>query len=52
MNQDQDNIITMFETTITFLDANNSVWSGTPAFADAVPRAKSGADAINASADS
>jgi hypothetical protein len=52
MTQDQDNITTMFETTITFLDANNSVWSGTPAFADAVTRAKSGADAINTSADS
>jgi hypothetical protein len=52
MTQDQDNITTMFETTITFLDANNSVWSATPAFADAVTRAKTGAAAINTSTDS
>ena len=43
MTQDQDNITTMFETTITFLDTNNSVWSATPPFADAVTRAKTGA---------
>lgn len=51
MTQDQDNIRTMFQTTIAFLDTNNSVWSGTAAFADAVARAKSGVEAIAASAD-
>jgi len=34
MTQDQDNIRTMFATTISFLDENNSVWTGTAAFAD------------------
>jgi hypothetical protein len=51
MNQNQSNIRTMFQTTIDFLDANNSVWSATPAFADAVTRAKSGITAIDQSAD-
>src|SRR5438477_2543440 len=49
MTQDQDNIRTMFATTISFLDENNSVWTGTAAFADAVTRAKSGVGAIDAS---
>jgi hypothetical protein len=52
MTQDQNNITTMFETTLNFLEDNNSVWSGTAAFADAVTRAKTGKDAINTSADS
>jgi hypothetical protein len=51
MEQEQNNITTMFETTLNFLDNNNSVWSGTPAFADAVARAKTGKDEINTSAD-
>ncbi len=51
MTQDQDNIKTMFQTTIAFLDSNNSVWSGTAAFADAVTRAKTGVQAIDTSAD-
>lgn len=46
MNQDQDNITTMFETTNVVLDANNSIWSGMPAFADAVTRVKGGTAAI------
>jgi hypothetical protein len=41
----------MFETTINFLDDNNSVWSGTPAFADAVTRAKAGVVAIDTATD-
>ncbi len=32
MTQDQDNIRTMFGTTISFLDENNSVWRATTAF--------------------
>ena len=51
MTQDQDNIRTMFQTTISFLDDNNSIWSGTAAFADAVTRAKSGVDALDTAAD-
>ena len=41
----------MFQTTLNFLDANNSIWSGTAAFADAVTRAKNGATAIDTAAD-
>jgi hypothetical protein len=51
MTQDQDNIVAMFNTTIAFLDEKNSVWSGTPAFVDAVARATTGAAAINTSGD-
>jgi len=36
MTQDQENIRTMFQTTLAFLDSNNSLWSGRTAFADAV----------------
>ena len=39
----------MFGTTISFLDENNSVWSGTAAFADAMTRAKTGVTAIDES---
>jgi hypothetical protein len=42
MTQDQEDITTMFETTITLLDQNNTIWSGRDAFADAVTRAKQG----------
>jgi hypothetical protein len=52
MTQDQDNIRTMFRTTIAVLDTNNGVWSGTTAFADAVTRAKSGVQTIDDSANS
>jgi outer membrane lipoprotein-sorting protein len=41
----------MFETTIAFLDDKNSVWSGRPAFADAVTRAKAAVTAIDSAAD-
>jgi len=51
MTQDQDNIRTVFQTTIAFLDANNSVWSGRAPFADALTRAKNGVDAIDTAAD-
>ena len=51
MDQKQNNIRTMFETTIKFLDDNNSVWSGTPPFAEAVTRVKAGIDAIDAASD-
>jgi hypothetical protein len=51
MTQDQDNIITSFQTTIAFLDDNNPLWSATTAFADAVTRAKAGMQAIDDSAD-
>lgn len=46
MTQDEDNITTMFETTNGILDQNTALWSGTPAFADAVTRAKSATAAI------
>lgn len=42
MTQNQDNITTMFEATLAFLDKNSSVWNGTAAFADAVTRATEG----------
>ena len=51
MTKDQDNIRTMFETTLDFLDDQSAVWSGTVAFADAVTRAKSGVAAIDSAAD-
>ena len=40
MKQTQDNIVTMFETTLAFLDKNNNLWKNRPAFVDAVTRAK------------
>lgn len=46
MTQEQDDITTMFETTNRVLDDNRSLWSGIPAFADAVARAESGTGAI------
>jgi hypothetical protein len=51
MDQKRNNIRTMFETTIKFLDDNNSVWSGTPPFAEAVTRVKAGIDALGAASD-
>jgi hypothetical protein len=42
MRQAQDDITTMFETTVTFLETNNNSWKNRPAFVDAVARAKSG----------
>lgn len=46
MNQDQDNVTTMFETTNVQLDAHAALWQGIPAFADAVSRVKTGTLAI------
>lgn len=46
MTQDQDDIITMFETTVAFLDNNQIIWKTTPAFIDAHGRAKNGTAAI------
>jgi hypothetical protein len=46
MTQDQNNLKTMFDTAITFLDVHNSLWSGKVAFADAVTRVKAGLAAI------
>ena len=51
MTQDQDNIRTMFDTMIDYLDANNGTWSGTPAFADAVTRAKAAVAAVDSAVD-
>lgn len=51
MNQEQDNITTMFQTTVDYLDTQNALWSGTAAFVDAVTRAKAGIDAIDTSSD-
>lgn len=52
MTQDQENTTSMFETTMTFLDQNNSLWSAKAAFAAAVTEAKSGVAAIRATAAS
>jgi hypothetical protein len=46
MTQEQDDIITMFETTLVILDKNNNAWKGGVAFSDAVTRAKNGTTAI------
>ena len=51
MNQNQDNIRTMFDTTVAFLDDHDAIWSGTAAFADAVTRAKVGVEAIDTASD-
>jgi hypothetical protein len=51
MTQDQENIRTMFQTTLAFLDSNNSLWSGRTAFADAVNRARAGVEQIDTAAD-
>lgn len=42
MNQNQDDITTMFQTTVKFLDQFEGIWKNRPAFVDAVSRAKSG----------
>lgn len=41
----------MFQTTVDYLDIQNAVWSGTPAFVDAVTRAKAGIAAIDTASD-
>jgi len=51
MDTKQDNIRTMFETTIKFFDDNNAIWSDKPPFVDAVTRVKAGIDAIDTASD-
>jgi hypothetical protein len=51
MNQKQQNIRTMFGTTLDFLDKNSAVWSGRPAFADAVTRARAAVGAIGSAGE-
>lgn len=47
MRQVQDDITTMFETTLAFLDKNkDAMWKGKPAFEDAVTRARAGTTEI------
>ena len=46
MNQDQDNVATMFEATNGVLTAHAALWQGIPAFADAVLRVRTGTTAI------
>ncbi len=41
----------MFDTTVAFLDTNNAIWNGTPAFADAVIRVKAAVGAVDTAAD-
>lgn len=42
MKQTQDNTITMFETTLAFLDKKNNIWKNRSALVDAITRAKEG----------
>jgi hypothetical protein len=51
MNQKQENITTMFEATLQFLDNNNTIWSATPAFTTAGTDARNGAQAIRDASD-
>jgi hypothetical protein len=51
MNQKQENITTMFEATLQFLDNNSTIWSSTPAFATAVTDARNGVQAIRDASD-
>jgi hypothetical protein len=47
MRQGQDDITTMFETTLAFLEKfKDAIWKNRPAFVDAVARAKSGTTQI------
>jgi hypothetical protein len=46
MTQDQENIVTMFETTRDYLDGNSTLWSAKVAFAAAVTAVKNGITAI------
>jgi hypothetical protein len=42
MTQDQENVTSMMETTLKFLDANGTIWNGKAAFAAAVTDARDG----------
>lgn len=46
MNQDQDNVTTMFETTNGTLNSFHTLWEEIPAFVDAVGRVTSGTAVI------
>src|SRR4051812_36089043 len=46
MTQDQENVTSMFEATVKFLDEHNNIWSGRPAFANAVNEARTNTQAI------
>jgi hypothetical protein len=48
MTRKQDNTVTMFETTLKFLDDFKDIWKGRGALVDAVARADSGTRAIRA----
>ena len=50
MTQDQENVTSMMETTLKFLDDNNTIWSGKPAFAAAVTEAKDSVGSIRGAA--
>jgi hypothetical protein len=50
MKQSQENVTAMFEATLKFLDEHNNIWSGKPAFVDAVAEAKNGVHAIRQAA--
>ena len=51
MNRKQENITTMCEATLQFLDTNNAIWSSIPAFATAVTDGKNGVQAIRDASD-
>jgi hypothetical protein len=50
MTQDQENVTSMMEATLQFLDNNNSIWSGRVAFAAAVTEARAGVGSIREAA--
>lgn len=50
MTQNQENITSMFETTLAFLGQNEAVWSSRPAFAEAVTEAKNAVAAVRGAA--
>jgi hypothetical protein len=50
MTQNQENIVSMFETTVAFLDKNEAIWSARSAFAEAVTEAKAGVTAVREAA--
>jgi hypothetical protein len=50
MTQNQENIVSMFETTLAFLDQHQAAWSDRPAFAEAVTEAKTGVTGVREAA--
>jgi hypothetical protein len=51
MTQDQQNVRTMFDTVLNYLNGKNSIWSGKVAFSDAVTRATAAVGTIDSAAD-